>query len=223
MELMQRPRFVSRSPSGKLLFKTVIFLAVMILFGSFSAVFMRQGMEHVHLLAHWWNPKILLQLIVVMLTKPALWLGIGTRIISALAFIFMLSWADYSFVNPASSISYAITVLMGWLMLGEAVPTGRWIGSIIIGVGVLLIGRTPTRTTPSGEKEGLKGALQAVVQPLELAETKFEKSTGLFSANEANAGLSKEKARLSVPTFLRPFKPSENSPRPNSAEPSGEA
>ena len=38
-------------------------------------------------------------------------------------------------------------VLFGWLLLGEVVPPLRWIGAILISVGVVLIGMTPARTT----------------------------------------------------------------------------
>ncbi|HVB34242.1 MAG TPA: EamA family transporter [Patescibacteria group bacterium] len=140
-------------PSRRVEIKTAIFLIVVVTTGPLGAVFLREGMKHAHLLAGW-NPMILVQISRMILTNGEVWLGIGSRIVCALAFMCMLSWADYSFVNPASSVSYVIAVFMGWAMLGEVVPPGRWIGAILICLGVLFIGKTPARTTEPEEKSG---------------------------------------------------------------------
>ena len=53
---------------------------------------------------------------------------------------------DYSFVMPFSAIAYAPVPLLGYLFLGEAFRRrADRIGLIFI--GVLLINRTPPRTT----------------------------------------------------------------------------
>jgi len=61
----------------------------------------------------------------------------------------VLSWADYSFVMPFSAIAYALVPLLGYLFLGEHVSAARSLGIILIFLGVLLINRTPHRTTES--------------------------------------------------------------------------
>lgn len=152
---MDRPKPSRRFASRRLQIKTAVFLIIMVTTGPLGAVFLREGMKRANLLPGW-NPEILIQLSRMILTNGDVWLGIFTRIVSALAFMFMLSWADYSFVNPASSVSYVIAVFMGWSMLGEVVPTGRWIGAILICLGVAFIGRTPARTTDMEEGDGVK-------------------------------------------------------------------
>ena len=72
--------------------------------------------------------------------------------VSAIAMFFVcylmvLSWADYSFVQPASAVSYLVVALLGIYVLGEAVSSGRWLGVAVICLGVLLVGHTPPRTT----------------------------------------------------------------------------
>ena len=62
----------------------------------------------------------------------------------------VLSWADYSFVMPFSAIAYALVPLLAYLFLHEQVSTARWIGIVLIVLGVVLINRTPHRTTPQG-------------------------------------------------------------------------
>lgn len=150
MSRLQRPR---RFPSRRLQVKTAIFLIVVVTTGPLGAVFLREGMRHADLTAGL-NPVILIEISRMILTNGEVWLGLASRIVSALAFMFLLSWADYSFVNPATSVSFAIAVFLGWAMLGEVVPPGRWIGAILICLGVFFIGKTPARTTEFGEEQG---------------------------------------------------------------------
>jgi len=64
-----------------------------------------------------------------------------------ICYLMVLSWADYSFVQPASAVSYLVVALLGIYVLGEAVSSGRWLGVAVICLGVLLVGHTPPRTT----------------------------------------------------------------------------
>lgn len=57
-----------------------------------------------------------------------------------------LSWADLSFVAPATSLSYVITALMGYLMLGEHLPLSRWLGVFLILCAVGFVAGGPSRT-----------------------------------------------------------------------------
>ena len=59
----------------------------------------------------------------------------------------VLSWADYSYIQPASSVAYAVVALLAHFMLREVVTPTRWIGVLFICSGVLTVGRTPPRTT----------------------------------------------------------------------------
>jgi len=60
----------------------------------------------------------------------------------------LLSRADLSYVLPVTSVSYVLIAIMGQLVLHERVDTFRWIGIAMITLGVMLVGRTPARTTP---------------------------------------------------------------------------
>jgi uncharacterized membrane protein len=67
-----------------------------------------------------------------------------------ICYTLVLSLADYSFVLPFSGMTYAIVPLLGYLFLHENVSAARWIGIVLIFLGVLLINRTPSRTTQPG-------------------------------------------------------------------------
>jgi uncharacterized membrane protein len=62
----------------------------------------------------------------------------------------VLSWADYSYVQPASSVAYGMSALMAHFLLREVVTPTRWVGVAIICLGVLVVGYTPPRTTEHG-------------------------------------------------------------------------
>jgi drug/metabolite transporter (DMT)-like permease len=73
-------------------------------------------------------------------------LGSPLCLLSFLANVLVLSWADYSFVQPASSMAYGVAALLGYFMLGEPVSPLRWVGIVIICLGVLVVGQTSPRS-----------------------------------------------------------------------------
>jgi drug/metabolite transporter (DMT)-like permease len=60
----------------------------------------------------------------------------------------LLSRADLSFVLPVIASSYVLIAMAGHFVLGERISGLRWIGILIISLGVLLAETTPDRTTP---------------------------------------------------------------------------
>jgi len=72
-----------------------------------------------------------------------IWLGIGSLLVFLVAFMVVLSWADYSFVMPVSAASYALVPLLSRWLLDERVNPMRWAGVSLICIGVALVTRTP--------------------------------------------------------------------------------
>ena len=85
-----------------------------------------------------------------VLTSGTIWLGIAMMLAFMVCHMLVLSWADYSFVMPFSAIAYALVPLLGYLFLHEQVSAARWVGIVLIVLGVVLINRTPHRTTTPG-------------------------------------------------------------------------
>jgi drug/metabolite transporter (DMT)-like permease len=88
-----------------------------------------------------------LDLLSRVLTSGTIWLGIASLISFFVAYTLVLSWADYSYVQPASSVAYGMVALLAHFMLREVVTPMRWLGVLIICLGVLVVGHTPPRTT----------------------------------------------------------------------------
>jgi drug/metabolite transporter (DMT)-like permease len=60
----------------------------------------------------------------------------------------LLSRADLSYVLPVTSVSYILIAILGHFLLHERVQLVRWVGTVMITLGVAIVGGTPTRTTP---------------------------------------------------------------------------
>jgi drug/metabolite transporter (DMT)-like permease len=133
------------TPQKTLHLKTYLLIAVMVIAGPLGNVLLGKGMKHVGEPAIW-PPAQLLRTASNIFTSVPIWLGIGSLIIFFVAYMLVLSWADYSFVQPASSLAYGIVALFGYLLLGERVSPLRWAGIAIICLGVFVVGRTNPRT-----------------------------------------------------------------------------
>lgn len=126
--------------------KTYILLLIMVTFGPLGDVFLGKGMKGVGAVEVW-GPADTVHFFARAFTSGTVWLGIALLLAFFIAYTLVLSWADFSFVQPASSFAYAIVALLGHFLLGEVVSSTRWIGIAIICLGVLIVGHTPPRTT----------------------------------------------------------------------------
>lgn len=126
--------------------KTALMILVMIFAGPLGNVLLGKGMKHAGAL-HIWPPAALLTTGIHIFATPAIWLGIGSLILFLISYMLVLSWADYTYVQPAASLAYGVVALLSWAILGEHVPPLRWLGIAIICVGVFVVGRTNPRTT----------------------------------------------------------------------------
>ncbi len=83
--------------------------------------------------------------------SPTVWLGTALLIVFFVLYSAALSWADLSFVLPATAFGYVLNVAAGHYFLNESVSPARWAGSAIITLGVFLVSRSGVRTIPRAE------------------------------------------------------------------------
>jgi drug/metabolite transporter (DMT)-like permease len=144
--------------------KTMILIVLMALFGPVGDVFLSKGMKQIGPLASW-APAAMFHFFFAAFTSGMVWLGILSLLAFFVSYTLVLSWADYSYVQPASSFAYAVVALLGHFALHETVTPLRWFGIAIICLGVLIVGHTPPRTTEvrsslPEEEEDFEPALQ---------------------------------------------------------------
>ena len=80
---------------------------------------------------------------------PWVTLGICLLITWMISRMFLLSWADLSYVLPVTAFGYVLNALLGRLFLGEIVTPARWAGTLLIMAGVILVGLGNSHTGES--------------------------------------------------------------------------
>ena len=129
--------------------KTYILVAIVALLGPLGNVILGKGMKSIGKMSSW-PPRALFSFFWHAFTTPTIWLGITVLLASFLAYMQVLSWADYSFVQPATSMSYAVVALLTVFLLHEVMKPTQWAGVAIICLGVFIVGNTKPSTTNRG-------------------------------------------------------------------------
>jgi len=57
-----------------------------------------------------------------------------------------LSWADLTYVLPATSLAYVLVALVGHFRLHEVISPTRWLGIALIAAGVGFVAAGPSLT-----------------------------------------------------------------------------
>lgn len=128
--------------------KTTPLILISVILGPLGNIFLGKAMKGVGSL----NSARILDLLPIaarILTSGYIWLGVGCLLGFFLAHMLLLTWADYSYVQPATSLSYLTISVLSYFILGEAISPLRWVGVLVICLGVFLVGQT----SPSGALE----------------------------------------------------------------------
>ena len=124
--------------------KTYLAIMVIVIFAPMGNVFLGKGMRGVGSAATWTLAEFW-PLATRILGSPYIWLGIACQLTFFVAYMLILSWADYSYVQPSTSLSYATVALLSHFLLGEFISPVRWMGVLVICTGVFIVGRTAPR------------------------------------------------------------------------------
>jgi drug/metabolite transporter (DMT)-like permease len=117
---------------------TALMIAIVVLGGSAGDVFITKGMKQigeistVNLRELWW-------IALRALSNKNFMIGIVFMACSFFAFLAVLSWADLSFVLPATSLSFVITTVGAKFILHERISRIRLAGTLLVCIGVALI------------------------------------------------------------------------------------
>ena len=138
--------------AAELRLKTYILLAMLICFGPVGDLLMSKGMRRIGTAASWASATLLHHGFLIF-TSPMIWFGTLSLIGFFISYTTVLSWADYSYIQPASALTYGIVAVLGKFILAETITPVRCAGIVIVCAGVLIIGYTPPRTTEGLEAE----------------------------------------------------------------------
>ncbi|MBI5649464.1 MAG: EamA family transporter [Chloroflexi bacterium] len=110
-----------------------------IILSTTGELFLKRGMNEIgsfdfaavdHILPTLWR----------MAQNPNLWLGFIGFMGGSVFWLSVISRVPLSLAYPMLATSYLIIVIESWIFLGEGLHPLRVIGSIIVGIGVALVG-----------------------------------------------------------------------------------
>ncbi|OFV99254.1 MAG: hypothetical protein A3H28_02660 [Acidobacteria bacterium RIFCSPLOWO2_02_FULL_61_28] len=121
--------------------KTAVVLSVAVLANSVGSVCLGKGMKNFPVLeasgAAW-----LLQAAVQVVLNSWVIVGVFLLIVFLACYMAALSWADLSFVLPATAPGYILTAILSRIFLHEEISPLRWAGTALIVAGTCLVART---------------------------------------------------------------------------------
>ena len=88
------------------------------------------------------GPGTVLQTAFHVLSAPLVLAGLGCYGVGTILWLLVLSRLDVSLAYPLLALNFVLVPLAAWLLLGEAIPSWRWVGVSIVMVGVTIIART---------------------------------------------------------------------------------
>jgi len=116
-------------------------IASIAVFSALGDAFLARGMKQVGVIdVHH------LATVLTVLLNPFIVIGIVCLLAFMYSYMTALSFADLSYVMPATAISYVVMVLLSMLWLHEQVGMQRWAGVTSIVVGVGFVAGSPSRT-----------------------------------------------------------------------------
>src|SRR5690242_5102148 len=94
-----------------------------------------------------------LQSLFLAVTNP--WVAVGILLLLAFFASYMnaLSWADLTYVLPATSLGYVLLALIAKFYLHEQVSTLRWVGIGLISAGVGFVTQGPALTRHPADQD----------------------------------------------------------------------
>jgi len=83
-------------------------------------------------------------LILLILRSPLVLAGLVLYGAGALAWIVVLSRLNLSYAYPFLALNFILIAVVSRVVLGEVIPTMRWVGLALICVGILVVARSAT-------------------------------------------------------------------------------
>ena len=125
-------------------FRKYLVLAGVAIFGSVGDSLLSRGMKEVGNISIHNLPAVFFAV-----RDP--WIISGILLLFAIfaAYMTALSWADLTYVHPATSIGYVLLALIAKFILHEQVTPGRWLGILLITAGVGFVAGGPALTHAS--------------------------------------------------------------------------
>jgi ceramide glucosyltransferase len=117
--------------------KTFLLLCSLVVGSSLGEILSAKGMRKVGDVS--FRPRALIGALGRMFRSPYLFGGVACLAVAFFSFISLLSYSDLSFVAPLTAVTYITNTLGARFLLKERISKSRWIGTILVTIGVVVI------------------------------------------------------------------------------------
>ena len=118
--------------------REALFLFIVVAAGTGGELCVTRAMKHVGEVTDF-RPLEVVRVILRAMKVPWMWIGVAMMALAFFSLLAMLSIENVSFVVPVTALSYAAGALGGVFFLGERVSTRRWVGVLLVCIGVTLV------------------------------------------------------------------------------------
>ena len=127
-------------------FRKYLVVMAVALFGSIGDTLLSRGMKDVGAISlnH-------LGEVILAVANPWVICGITLLLCFFVCMSSALSWADLSYVMPATGMGYVVMALAARFFLHEHISPGRWSGIVLITIGVGFVAGGPSQTDRSAK------------------------------------------------------------------------
>ncbi len=124
-------------------FRRYLILVVVMLCSALGDTCLSVGMKKI-------GPVSLSHLGTLLVAVRTPWVAIGIALLLGFfaSYLTALTWADLTYVLPATSFGYVVVAVLSRFWLHEHVSLSRWLGVLIITCGVGFVTQGPSYTDP---------------------------------------------------------------------------
>lgn len=118
--------------------KNFILFALIVIAGTGGELCVSRAMKTVGEVTNF-HPLAVVRVILRALREPWMWVGVAMMAAAFFALLGALAELPVSFVVPVTALSYVAGILGGVVFLKEKVTTQRWLGVLLVVLGVTLV------------------------------------------------------------------------------------
>jgi drug/metabolite transporter (DMT)-like permease len=118
----------------------IVYILIAVLASATGQVLLKKGMSSMGALTL--SSNQLVSILWRIGTNPFVLVGLVIYVCGTLFWLAALSRVDLSYAYPFASLSYILMLLASWLLFSENITAVRLLGTVVVGLGVLLISQS---------------------------------------------------------------------------------
>ncbi len=118
----------------------IAYILISVLLGAGGQILLKRGMASMGPLTL--SAKELGNVVWHIATNPYVIVGLAIYVCGTLFWLVALSRVNLSYAYPFASLSYVVMLVASWQLFSEQITPLRLLGTLVVGLGVLLISRS---------------------------------------------------------------------------------